>query len=311
MLFRAILPITLVAALLIPAGSATAKYRVGISDQSSAMFYNENFQSLGLKRVRYIVSWDWERNDHEIGEVRGFLNEVQNRGFEPLITFNSSRGCWSNNRYSRAKRCKAPSVRRYMKAFRSFRAQFPWIKVYAPWNEANHKSQPLDKKPKLAAKYFNAVRKKCKGCQIVAADVLDEDDAPKWLRKFRRKAKGEKIFGLHNYSTVNRKTPSRTVKLLRVMKGKQVWWTETGGIVKFGSFPYSESRAANRTKYMFKLADRYTKRRRGLGRVTRLYPYQWTGAPAGARFDAGMTNADGSPRKAFYTFRKYAAKRPK
>jgi hypothetical protein len=98
---------------------------------------------------------------------------------------------------------------------------------------------------------------------------------------------------------------------MRVMRGGQVWWTETGGIVKFGSFKYSESRAAKRTDYMFRLADKYTKRRRGMARVTRLYPYQWTGAPRGARFDAGMTDPDGSPRKAYFTFKKWVAKRAK
>jgi hypothetical protein len=310
MLFRAILPITLVAALLVPVGAAQAKYSVGISDQASSMFYSSHFQALGLKKVRYIVSWDWERNGHEVGEVNGFLAEVHKRGFEPLITFNAARGCWTNNRYLKTKRCKAPSVSRYTKAFKSFRAKFPWIKVYAPWNEANHQSQPTDSKPKLAAQYYNAVRRNCSGCKIVAADVLDEGNAPAWLRTFKRYAKSEKLFGLHNYSTVNRRTPSRTVALLKLMRG-EVWWTETGGIVKFGSFPYSESRAAARTKYMFSLADKYTKKRRGLGRVTRLYPYQWTGAAKGARFDAGMTNADGSPRKAYFTFKKIVAKRAK
>jgi hypothetical protein len=311
MLFRAILPITLVAALLIPVGTASAKYSVGISDQSNTMFYNSHFQALGLKKVRYIVSWDWEKNSHEVGEVNGFLNEVRTRGFQPLITFNAPRGCWSNNRYSRSKRCKAPSVKAFRKAFKSFRAQFPWIDTYAPWNEANHQSQPVDKNPRRAAQYFNAVKKSCKRCTIVAADVLDEGDAPSWLRKFKRYARGEKLYGLHNYSTVNRKTPSRTTALMRVMRGGQVWWTETGGIVRFGSFGYSESRAANRTKYMFQLADRYTKKRRGMARVTRLYPYQWTGAARGARFDAGMTNPDGSPRKSYFTFKKYADKRAK
>jgi hypothetical protein len=309
MLFRAILPITLALALL-PAGVAQAKYSVGISDQSSAMFYNSHFQDLGLKKVRYIVSWDWEKQSHEVGAVRGFLAEVQNRGFEPLITFNASRGCWTDNRYSRSKRCRAPSVKAYTRAFKSFRAQFPWIRVYAPWNEANHQSQPTDRNPKRAAQYYNAVRKNCAGCQIVAADVLDEGNAVAWLRVFKRYAKKPRLWGLHNYSTINRRIPSRTVNIHRYLRG-QIWWTETGGIVKFGSFPYSERRAAARTKYMFRLADRYTKRRRGLAPVTRLYPYQWTGAPQGARFDAGMTDPDGSPRRAYFTFKQYVAKRAK
>jgi hypothetical protein len=35
-------------------------------------------------------------------------------------------------------------------------------------------------------------------------------------------------------------------------------------------------------------------------RITRLYIYQWTGAPAGStRFDAGLTDAAGTPRPAY------------
>ena len=63
---------------------------------------------------------------------------------------------------------------------------------------------------------------------------------------------------------------------------------------------------------MFQLADRYTVRRRGMrSKITRLYPYQWTGSPRGAGWDAGMTDPDGSPRKSYYTFRDYVRRRPK
>src|SRR5215213_4374584 len=46
-------------ALLVSAGTATATYRVGFSEQSPAMFSSPAWQSLALKRVRYIVAWDW------------------------------------------------------------------------------------------------------------------------------------------------------------------------------------------------------------------------------------------------------------
>jgi hypothetical protein len=51
---------------------------------------------------------------------------------------------------------------------------------------------------------------------------------------------------------------------------------------------------------MFRLANKYDTRHRGMrSRITRLYVYSWFGEPATARFDAGLMNADGSPRKAF------------
>ena len=59
---------------------------------------------------------------------------------------------------------------------------------------------------------------------------------------------------------------------------------------------------------MFQLANRYDTRQRGLrSKVTRVYNYDFTGVPPGARFDAGLTNPSGSKRKAYNTFKKLAA----
>jgi hypothetical protein len=97
--------------------------------------------------------------------------------------------------------------------------------------------------------------------------------------------------------------------MLRIVPGR-VWLTETGGIVKFGEsrqFRYSESRAANRTRWMFRLADRYERRRRGLrSRITRLFVYCWFGEPPGAHFDAGLVNPDGTPRRAYSVVAEHA-----
>ena len=87
----------------------------------------------------------------------------------------------------------------------------------------------------------------------------------------------------------------------------QVWLTETGGIVKFGRLKLQPSRAAKRTKWMFKLANRYDSRQRGLrSKITQLYVYRWFGEARGARFDAGLVSANGSPRKAYNVFAKTA-----
>ena len=201
-------------------------------------------------------------------------------------------------------------MRAYRSAVKRFAKEYPWVKTYGAWNEANHVSQPTAKNPKLAAKYFLALRSVCRSCSIVAADVLDSKAMPTWLAKFKRNAKGKaRIYGLHNYTGVNRKNSASTRLMLRNAPG-EVWLTETGGILKFlPSFPRSESRQANRTKYMFKLADTYDRRRSGLrGHITRLYNYQWTGVEKSARFDAGLVNPDGTPRKAYKQFKKSAAK---
>ena len=140
--------------------------------------------------------------------------------------------------------------------------------------------------------------------------MLDTKNMQSYVAAFRRSAKNKaRIYGLHNYGDVNRHRSSGTRRLLAVAPG-EVWLTETGGILKFGrDYPRNAKRQAKATKYMFQLTDKYDKRRSGLrGRITRLYNYQWTGAPKSARFDAGLVNVDGSARKAYKVFKRQAKK---
>jgi hypothetical protein len=51
---------------------------------------------------------------------------------------------------------------------------------------------------------------------------------------------------------------------------------------------------------MFRLVDDYDTRRRGMrSKITGLFVYSFSGADPSARFDAGLVNPDGTPRKAF------------
>jgi hypothetical protein len=167
------------------------------------------------------------------------------------------------------------------------------VRDYSPWNEINHQSQPTFRKPRAAARFYNVVRANCRGCTIIAADVLDQAGLEKYLRAFLRAANGTpRLWGLHNYSDTNRFRSRGTKALLRTVRGN-VWLTETGGIVRFAdALPYNERRAARATKFMFKLA-------RSNRRIKRLYIYSWLGEQRGARFDAGLVNPDGSARPAY------------
>src|SRR5204862_6824351 len=120
----------------------------------------------------------------------------------------------------------------------------------------------------------------------------------------RRRAK---IIRIHNYPEENRlikKGTDRypgTARIIKAVRTKnkvaKFWYTETGGVVNFGNaFPCDPKRAANRNAYMFKLAKKYDKD------VERLYTYNWTGADCNG-FDAGIVNADGSPRSAYAPFK--------
>ena len=302
-----------VAALLLAAvfaAPAQANFAVGMADQQAAMFDNKNFQALKIKRIRYLVAFDWYKVRWQREEVDSFMKRSAVAGADVLVHFTSRRGCYNKGRYSKRRVCRAPSVKRYRASFKRFRKQYPWVKTFGAWNEGNHASQPVARKPKLAAKYFLTARKLCRSCKIVAADVLDQKNMASWVRKFQRHAKGKaRIWGLHNYGDVNRKRSSGTRELTRLVPG-EVWLTETGGILKFGrQYPRSERRQARATRYMFKLVNRFDSRRGGMrSRVTRLYNYQWTGAERSARFDAGLVDPDGSKRKAYRQFKRSARK---
>lgn len=293
---------------LVGAAPASAKYRVGLGEQNPQMFATPEWQSLKLKRVRYLVPWDFNRKQFQRDEVNYFMAEARKARQDVLVTFTARRGCYIGNRYSKKKACRAPSNKKYRKAFKTFDKLYPWVRTYSAWNEINHKSQPTFKSPRKAAGYYNVLRKfaKRKKFKVMAADMLDTPNMVRYLNAFKRRAKGNpRLWGLHNYGDVNRRRTRYTKRMLRSVPG-EVWLTETGGIVKLSpSFKRSPSRAAKRTKGMFKLVRRYDTKRRGFrSKITRLFVYSWYGEDRSARFDAGLVNPDGSPRKAFRIFRK-------
>ncbi len=290
---------------LVPAAAQASRYRVGIGEQKPQMFSDSAFAPLKIKRVRYNINWDWNRLQYTRDNLNAYLTAAHAKKIDVLVHFGASAGCWNGKRYSKAKHCKAPSAKHYAKSVRTLRKKYPFVKTFGAWNEANHKSQPTYKSPKLAARYFDTLRKTCKKCTVVAADLLDSSNLFRYAKAFKKRAHHKvTVWGLHNYSDVNRHRSVQTRKFLRTVRG-QVWLTETGGIVNFGKqFRYSTRRAAKRTRYMFSLADRYSKKRRGQkSRITRLYNYSWRGETRGARFDAGLIGPNGNPRPAYKVFK--------
>ena len=266
---------------------------VGIADQSAAMFSSPLFQALDVRVSRLLVSYDAvPRGTFEVADIDAWLAAARSAGIQPLIAFNHSRGCYENERILPRKRCRLPSVRRFRKAFRAFRQRYPDVAVYSPWNEINHLSQPTATRPDRAADFYNVVRRDCRGCTIVAADVIDQAGVVGYLKAFRRRAKGSpRLWGLHNYSDVNDFETDGVRRMLRTVRG-EVWLTETGGIVRFGRRPFNPTRAAEATRHLFRIAKLSP-------RVTRLYIYNWSGVSRTARFDAGLTDAFGRARPAY------------
>jgi Glycosyl hydrolase catalytic core len=298
--------VSLFAVLLARADTAGASYRVGFSEQSEAMFATPSWQRLGLRRVRYLVPWDWTTSASQQAAVDAYMTAARAHRQDVLVTFTARRGCFDGRRYAREHSCRAPAAGEYRAAFRAFDDRYPWVRTYSAWNEVNHISQPTFASPRLAVRYYRVLRseQRRRGFRLLAADVLDTANMHRYLRAFLRRAPDRpRLWGLHNYQDVNDRTSADTRRMLRTVPGT-VWLTETSGIVKFGDtrqFRYSEARAARRTRWLFRLADRYDTRRRPFrSRIRRVYLHRWFGEPAGARFDAGVVDPDGSPRRAYY-----------
>jgi hypothetical protein len=276
-------------AALAAASTSSAKTLVGVGDQNAAgMFDNPLFQSLKIKRSRVLVPYNVAQSPRARVFFDDWLARAKAAHVEPLVHFGAALG--SRCSHGAARRCALPTVKQYTKAFKAFRKRYRSLRIIGVWNEANVRSQPTFKNPKRAAQFFNVVRKNCRGCKIVAADVLDDPNMVGWLKVFKKTAHGARIWGLHNYRDVNPRKgqlTGGTKRLLKAVRG-QIWLTETGGIVKFvlpnrsTLFPFSESRANTAVKKMFRLAKKYRKR------IKRIYVYNWRAPLSTARFDSGL-----------------------
>ncbi len=63
-----------IVAALVFATPANANYRVGISEQDARVFDQPAWQALKLKRVRYVVAWDYYKDPGHTAEVTSFMN---------------------------------------------------------------------------------------------------------------------------------------------------------------------------------------------------------------------------------------------
>jgi hypothetical protein len=292
---------------LAPGASARIPIRVGIGDQSTAMFDQSPFQQAKFKRVRYVVPWNVMDNTPVRLTARAFVQRARAAHMDVLVHV-------STDDYT-IKQARLPSVATYRRQIRRIVSYFRilGVRAFGTWDEANHASQPTWDSPSDAALFFRelyrAVKPHCSSCAVVALDVLDQRGVERYMRSFYRRLSATyrrraTLVGIHNYGDVNRKRTTFTRSIIRQAHHyntrTRFWLTETGGIVKFGrSFPCSTSRAASRLSWMFHLARLY--RTSGL---QRLYVYNWTGAGCDARFDAGLTAPSGAPRAGYRYLRR-------
>ncbi|MEX2196932.1 MAG: hypothetical protein WD844_16785 [Thermoleophilaceae bacterium] len=297
-----------------------APLRVGIADQKPETFSETHFRRLDVERTRYIVPWDAVNKPAERAQIYDWMRAARKRRMEIMVAFNLS-----SDQNCPAAPCSYPTVRAYSRAVRSFNRRFRryGVKIYQPWNESNSGTQPTSSRgkrgragklqarrgAKRVAQYYKVLRRMCgRRCTVTGADIQDIGAYTTYAKDFLRyvgRRRRPRIMGFHNYSDTNRRGYSRTRSFIRALpRGTRVWLTETGGLYKFVqqdgtvSLKPSSARQARSMSHMFKIQRRYRRN------IDRIYIYQWR-ANAADRFDAGLVNPAGKPRRAYRVVRKY------
>jgi hypothetical protein len=293
-----VLVVSLLVAVLAPPGTALAagltsvtgplKVKVGIADQKAGIFGDARLRALHLGYARRSVAWDTLRSPSATADLDAWVAGARAIGAEPLLTFARSSGRGGR---------KPPTPAAFLAQFLRFRARYPTITTYSAWNEANQCGVGTCHSPALVARYFDLIRHHCRGCKVVAADLLDQPNMVSWARAFRRAAKVEpRYWGLHDYIDANRSQTTRTKALLRAVPG-EVWLTEVGGLVARRNkstikLPQGKVHAANATRFIFDRLARVSRR------VTRIYLYHWSTVTAHDTWDSAFIGSDGVARPA-------------
>lgn len=301
MISRLALPLALAclaAALVAPA--APAKTTVGIADQSAATFSDPLFGQLGVKHARLNLAWDAFDYSWQLAELDAWMAGAKANGVHPLVIFSQSR--------VKGRTRLLPTAAQYKKAVTSVRARYPFVNEFAGWNEMNYPGQPTFKRPQAVAQYYKILRTTCPSCKVLPGSLLDNPNIVSWTQKLRKEIKktgqpDPKLWGLHNYSDVNRLRDTSTKKLLKAVKGK-IWLTETGGVVRATSptaskFPQGAPYAGRVTEYILgKLVKENP-------RLERVYLYEFKAPEGPTSWDSGIVSPTDATRPAFEIIKRY------
>jgi hypothetical protein len=280
-----------------PRAHASSSFMTGIGDEQPEMFANPLWLQLHTRIARYIAPYDAAVRPDALAKARTWIAAAEAQHQQILVAFY----------HSEHTPTRLPSVGAYKSDVQKFVKLFPRVRQYQSYDEANRGNVPhafSSPSAQLAAQYYQALIRVCKGCTAIGLDVLDAANIGPtltYISEFKREIGHlqtvmPKIWGLHDYSDVNRGESWRTREISRAFGG-QVWLTETGGIVQFaGAYPNRHgsglTRAAKYLKYMFAIAGSQPQ-------IKRLYIYDWTGGTSSTRFDAGLTDAHWGPRPGY------------
>jgi hypothetical protein len=285
------------AAARVPVAHAASRYLVGIGDEQTEMFVSPLWEQLHTRIARYIAPYDAVAHRDSLATATAWIKSAEEAHLQILVAFY----------HSEHTPTVLPSVALYRHDVQKFLKRFPHVRQYQAWDEANRGQIPhylASPSATTTAKYYQALKQLCTTCTVVGLDVLDQANTGPTLQ-YIAEFKGEvgklhtvmpNVWGLHDYSDVNRLESWRTREVSRAMPGA-IWLTETGGIVQFGGgFPNRNgsglSRAAKVLNYTFNVAG-------SVSQIKRLYIYNWTGGVNSSRFDAGLTDSHFRPRPGY------------
>ncbi len=263
---------------------------IGLADNRPETLSDPRFVATGIKRVRVAVPYD----DVALGGARlavqdAWFGAARTQGIEPVVSFfRSSRG-----------KTLLPTPDEFRRAFKLFRARYPWVRFFSTWNEANFTAQPTAGDPKRTAAFYRIARQECSGsrCFVLACDFRPDGTrrSARWLAAFKRAiGPGPHTWGLSSYVDVNRRSTRLTEDFLSRTSGP-VWVDEVGAVHFFGKGMRPD--IGRQTRVMAFLMNRYPRLSR---RIERIYVYHWRAAAGDDLFDSGLLDADGRPRPAYF-----------
>jgi hypothetical protein len=279
------------------ARASSSHYLVGIGDEQTQMFASPLWQQLHTKIARYIAPYDAVAHRDSLAHATAWIQAAEEAHVQVLVAFY----------HSEHTPTRLPSVALYRHEVQKFLKRFPHVRQYQAWDEANRGNIPhylSSPSATTTAQYYQALKRLCTTCTVVGLDVLDEakiGPTLQYIAEFKSEI-GKlhtvmpNMWGLHDYSDVNRMESWRTREVSRALGGA-IWLTETGGIVQFGGAFTNRhgsglSRAARVLNYTFNVAASQPQ-------IKRLYIYNWTGGASSARFDAGLTDSHFRPRSGY------------
>ena len=249
--------------LLIPA-AASARVTVGIGDQHASSYQDPGLRKLHLKTARLALAWDWYRDPYLTSQADAWVAAVRSARMRPLISLNRSWRPSGGHEF--------PPMADFVRSFRKLRARYPHVREFSAWNEPNAKEQPFVRKPKLAARYFNAMRRAAgRRITVVAGDIKDDKAMTGWLRAYKREVRGAKVWALHNYKDATSNYTRGTTRAF-VRKGQ-----------------------ARSVKRIFALA-------RANRAIKRIYFYEWR-AVRDSHWDSAFLSVTGKRRPAYHALR--------